>query len=94
MPKYKAVLFAPDGDWVTDFRGCDTKKEVIEQLANRGSRCFFYPYDGVIIDKLSAITTAKQRIVDMPPPFSFLIGKSIGTASKYIKASTEELEVY
>lgn len=47
MEGYKAILFAPDGDWVTDCPG-DTIEEVIEQLENLGSRWFFYPFQGII----------------------------------------------
>lgn len=34
---YKAVLFAPDGAWVTDYRGCRTIAEVQDRLVDRGT---------------------------------------------------------
>lgn len=88
MPKYKAVLFAPDGDWVTDCKG-DTKDEVIEQLANLGSRWFFYPIEGIILDK-SGLTTANQRVIDMAPPFQHLTGRSIRTIKRELMAIPED----
>lgn len=37
---YKATLFHPEGDSVTDFRR-DTKEEVWNEVANMGSRWIF-----------------------------------------------------
>jgi len=88
MIGYKAILFAPDGDWVTDFKK-DTKDEVKNALANRGSMWYFYPFEGVILDK-SSVTTSSQRVVDMPPPFEHLAGKAIRTVRKYIMAIPED----
>jgi len=87
MPKYKAILFAPDGDWVTDYRG-DTKEEVINQLANRGSCWHFYPYEAIILDK-GGLTTVRQRLVDTVYPLNGFKGKSIATTSKYLSDLTE-----
>lgn len=90
MQKYKAVLFAVDGDWVTDFPG-NTKEEVIEQLANKGSRWYFYPLEGVILDK-GGITTATQRLIDAAPPIEFLKGKAIRTVRKYLEKNVVDLD--
>jgi len=79
---YKAILFAPDGEWVTDFRA-ETKDEVIEKLSNRGSYWFFYPFEAVILDK-GGLTTAQQRLVDSAMPIESLKGKSIKAASRLI----------
>ena len=81
MKGYKAVLFAPDGDYVTDFSS-KTKEEVIEKLSNKGSRWFFYPFEGVVIDRGSNI--ANQRLVDAAFPIEFLNGKAIKTVRKII----------
>ena len=35
--KYQAVLFAPDGDYVTDFYNMDTIEEVWEKINDMGS---------------------------------------------------------
>lgn len=39
---FKAVLYAPDGDYVWDFK-CDTVKEVLDEVNDMGSRWIFYP---------------------------------------------------
>ena len=88
MKRYKAVLFASDGTWVTDFKR-ETREEVIEALANRGSRWYFYPLGGVILDK-GNLTTAQQRVVDMAYPLEHLKGKSIKSISKYLEHIPEE----
>jgi hypothetical protein len=61
--RYKAVLFATDGAWTTDYYDSESIEDVQEQLANQGSRWFFYPFEAVIVDH-GALTTGKQRIVD------------------------------
>lgn len=45
-PVYKAILFAPDGDWVSDFNSA-TKEEVWDKVAEMGSRWIFYPLAAV-----------------------------------------------
>ncbi len=79
---YKAVLFAVDGDWVTDYRDSKTVEEVQELLANQQSRWYFYPFHAVITDRGS--TKETQRIVDAAFPFEELKGKTIRTMSKVI----------
>lgn len=88
MPRYKGVLFATDGGWVTDFEG-DTKEEVIEQLANKGSRWYFFPFEGVILDKGSS-TTARQRLIDAAQPIEQFKGKSIATVQRFLSGLTPE----
>jgi len=89
MQKYKAVLFAPEGDWTTDFKG-ETKEEVINQLANRGSRWFFYPFEGIILNK-GPLTRGNQRLISVAPnmPQELLVGKSIKTMSRWIGSLSE-----
>lgn len=90
MQKYKAVLFALDGDWVVDCSG-STKEEVRERLANKGSRWYFYPLEGIILDK-GGLTNRDQRLVDAAPPIEFLKGKAIKTVKKYLQESKIKLE--
>lgn len=90
---YKAILFALDGDWVTDYRGCETKFEVEQHLANQGSRWFFYPIEFVIVDK-GPLTTMNQRIVaapDFPWEFKSFEGKTIGSVRKYFQEHGAEI---
>lgn len=86
---YKAILFAPDGEWVTDFRR-DTKEEVRNDLANKGSRWFFYPFEAIVLCK-GNLNFTNQRILEIPVPLEFLTGLSIKTVSNYIKANGENL---
>ena len=92
MRRYKAILFAPDGDWVVDF-SADTKEEVIERLADKGSRWIFYPFEGIILDK-GGLTTSKQRLVDVAPNLpSDWKGKCIKTVKRLLGKMTDE-ELY
>jgi len=86
---YKAVLFAPDGDWVTDYRGSKTIAEVEEKLADQGSRWFFYPFHAVIIDH-GSMTRSTQRLVDVAYPFEEHKGHAIHTFTKFLRACDED----
>lgn len=88
MSGYKAVLFAPDGDWVTDHRA-DTVDEVHERLADQGSRWFFYPFVAVIVDH-GAVTTATQRIVDVAEPWEDMKGVTIRTFGRMLADTPTE----
>jgi len=98
MKRYQAVLFAPDGDWVTDFRR-DTIEEVIYELANKGSRWFFYPYEAVITCNRnlhsagSSVTALRQRLVDTCPELEGYKGRTIGTVSKAMAKYYPETEL-
>lgn len=70
--EYKAILFHPDGDYVSDFYR-DTKQDVLDELENMGSRWIFYPIPFVSTDK---------TIVDTPEGLEFLKGKRITTVKK------------
>ena len=85
---YQALLFAPDGDWVTDFEG--TKEEVEEELANKGSKWYFYPFECLI--KKRETFSEDQRIVEAYDPVGFLTGKKIKTALKYFTEHPKEVE--
>jgi len=67
---YQALLVAPNGEYVFDYRA-KTIENVVEQLCNRGSRWFFYPFEFVV--KYPA--KARSRIILSPVPL--LEGKSI-----------------
>jgi len=43
MTKYVALLVSPDGEFVPDFKE-DSIEKVQEDLANMGTRWYFYPY--------------------------------------------------
>lgn len=86
---YKAVLFAPDGDWVIDYRGSVCIEHVIDQLADQGSRWFFYPIHAVIVDH-GVLTDKTARIVDAAPPFNHMKGSTIGKFSEMLKNMPED----
>ncbi len=79
---YQAILFHPDGDFVTDFRNRETKQEVWDEINDMGSRWIFYPISFVATDK---------TIVDAPEGFEFFKGKRIKTVSRILAKFTEEL---
>jgi len=85
--KYKALLVAPDGAWVTDYRS-NTVHEVMDALADRGSRWYFYPFEFVITDRGSSrmFTRPTQRIVHHPYCSHDFRGKTIRTVCKRIAA--------
>lgn len=86
---YKAILFARDGDWVTDFSE-SSKEEVYARIYNMGSRWYFYPVVFLIKDH-GNFTTDKQRIVDVPddPIYAPFLGKQIRTVSHMIESLTD-----
>jgi hypothetical protein len=88
---YKAILFAPDGDWTTDHKA-DTVEEVWNLISDQGSKWYFYPYPFVIRDN-GALTSNTQRIVDVPDfpvLFDELKNRSIKSASRFIASLGEE----
>lgn len=85
---YKAVLFAPDGDWVTDYLERETIEEVEQLLADQGSRWYFYPFHAVIVDK-GGFTSARQRLVSVAYPFEDMKGRSISTFAQMIRELPE-----
>ena len=80
---YKAILFASDGEHVTDYYNTETIEQVEEKIENQGSRWFFYPFAAVIKDNNSNITN--NRILSVPDGLNFLKGKTVKTASDFIK---------
>jgi hypothetical protein len=77
---YQATLFAPDGDYVTDFQDKDKKSEVWEKVQNMGSRWIFYPIVFVTTDK---------TIVDTPEGLEQLKGKRISTVKKILASCNQ-----
>ena len=74
---YQALLVAPDGDYITDYH-FETKEEVLNRLADRGSEWFFYPFEFVVTDKMG-------RILEAPPELAFFKGKNVQTVIKTFK---------
>lgn len=78
---YKATLFHPEGDNVTDFRDRRTKQDVWDAIGNMGSRWIFYPIPVVTTDKV---------VVDAPDGLKFFVGKRIETLRTYLKTEWQE----
>ena len=79
MKNYKAILFHPEGDFVTDFQR-ESIQEVWEEISEMGSRWIFYPIPFVCTDK---------TIVDCPDCLEHLKGKRIKTVQAHIKNQWE-----
>lgn len=78
--KYLAILFAPDGEYVTDFER-DTKQEVWDEVNNMGSRWIFYPI---------AFVGTQTTIVDTQEDANWLKGKRIKTVQRFFKKHYEK----
>ena len=79
---YTGLLIALDGHYVTDYEG-KTVDEVIEKLANRGSRWYFYPFEAVI--KVSNASIENRKLIDVAPPLEDFKGKKVKTLINFIK---------
>lgn len=86
MTRYKAALFAPDGEYVTDHPRA-TIAAVQEALADQGSRWYFYPFHVVIVDH--GPTSDRQRVIDAAEPFEDLRGVTLRTFARTIAATPE-----
>ena len=90
MRRYMAVLFAPDGDYVTDYHDSESVVVVTERLADQGSKWYFYPFEIVVRDhgrvpeRVSRVDLMSQRIVDIWEPLTFFRDKRVSTFRKYL----------
>ena len=73
--KYQAVLFHPEGDYVSDFHYSDTKQQVWDSICDMGSRWILYPIPFV---------TTEKTVVDAPDGLEWMKGKRIKTVAKYL----------
>lgn len=91
---YRAILYAPDGDWVMDYES-PTVEEVEEKLANQGSRWYFYPFHAVIVNKgyTPGYILRRQRLISVAPPFEEFQGRTVQTFKRHLQSLPEsELE--
>ena len=83
---YKAILFSPNGDYVTDCLG-QTKEEVWDKISNLGSRLVSYPYPAIIKD-LGGNTLSTQKVCEVYTEYDsstkWMKGKSIKTIQTYL----------
>lgn len=86
---YKGVLFAPDGDWVFDYRQSPCIEYVEECFADQGSKWYFYPFHAVIVDH-GPLVDKTARIVSAAEPFEHMKGSTIGKFSEMLKSMPED----
>ena len=79
---FHAVLFAPDGDLVTDFHASSIE-DVEHALNDMGSRWIFYPI----------ATIAKDDEIVRAYDFQVLVGLTIKQASEYVKTNAKIVTV-
>lgn len=84
---YRAVLFAPDGGYVTDYPR-DTVEAVWDAVSDGGSRWFFYPLPVVVCDR--GMTTPRQRVIDTPRELSQWRGRSLATIAAELSANPDK----
>jgi len=80
---YIGLLIALDGEYVTDYQG-KTVDEVIKQLANRGSRWYFYPLEAVIKDSRTPVEN--RKLIDVAPPLEDFKGKKVKTLLNFVRS--------
>ena len=81
MKNYKAILFHPEGDYVSDFTDRKEIQEVWEEVSEMGSRWIFYPIPFVATNK---------TIVDTIEGLEWMKGKRITTIQKFLRQIWEQ----
>jgi hypothetical protein len=84
---YKAVLFHPEGDSVSDFYDNTTIQDVQDCIGDMGSRWILYPIAFVVEDEGN---DANNIIVDAPYGLEFLIGKTRKEAEIFFRNEWKE----
>lgn len=81
--KYRAILFAPDGEFVTDYDS-PTVEAVWDKVNNQGSRWVFFPLAFVIgADRSSYV--GRRRIVDTPEVLESWRGRTVETLRRTLE---------
>lgn len=81
MKNYQAILFAPDGEFITDFKERKEIQNVWDEINDMGSRWIFYPICFVGTDK---------TITDTPEGLEYLKGKRIKTVKKILEGCNQD----
>ena len=88
--RYQAILFASDGEFITDFKNKKSINEVWDCINNMGSKWIFYPFCCVTTDK--GCLSKNQRIVSSFDLVNNEVkNKSIKKASEYFKYNSDIL---
>jgi hypothetical protein len=82
--RYHAVLFAPDGDYVTDYDR-NTVEEVWEAINDQGSRWIFYPIPFVIRNHRTTWDASIVSCPDLPNDMLlWLRGRAVKTIARML----------
>ncbi len=79
--KYKAILFNPDGSYVTDYSNGSSIEDIWSLIADQGSKWIFYPICFVATDK---------TIVGVPEGAEIVKNKRIKTVQNLLKRAWKE----
>lgn len=97
MPKFTAVLFATDGERVTDFER-DTIEEVNNAINDMGSRWIFYPICCVAeLNQTDGRNSLSHKLVSIPlelKVFGIETGMTIREVSRCIESLQAEIEEF
>lgn len=88
MKGYRAALFAPDGEYVTDYAE-PTVDAVWDRVENGGSRWYFYPLPVIVTDRPHGMIGETQRIVDAPEALAIVKGRTLRTFGRILAALTD-----
>lgn len=89
MTTYRAALFAPDGDYVTDY-AAPTVTDVWDRVDGGGSRWFFYPFPVIVTDRPHGTIRGTQRIVDAPEALAIVKGRTLRTFARMLASLTDD----
>jgi len=85
---YKAILFAPNGEFVTDYEA-ESIAEVWRLIDDGGSRWFFYPFPFVITADSRLLE--RKRILASPYGLEMCTGRAMRKVQRFIESNSEAL---
>lgn len=85
---YKAILFAPDGEFVTDYEA-GSIAEVWQRIEDGGSRWYFYPFPFVITADERLLE--RKRILASPHGLEMCTGRTVRKVQRFIESNSETL---
>lgn len=86
---YKAILFSPDGDFVTDCEA-ETVEKVWEKVNELGSKWYFYPIPAVVHNV--GRVTPEAILVDVTPAMSEYRRRKVRTLQTDLRNHPEEFD--
>ena len=89
---YQAILFAPDGEFVTDFKR-ETKQEVEDCINGMGSRWIFYPIVAIIKADVATKTSNKRLDIEEAGWLDIFNNKAVKTLVKFLQVPENQKAV-